>query len=66
MKHLQQFNQVIIIMGVYSDENKFVIVAESKSIRINLPIKINESQEHDTKFIVSRNKSLTEYIILGD
>ena len=35
--------QVIVIMVVYIDDNKLVIITEPKSIRIDLPIKINES-----------------------
>ena len=34
-------------MGVYIDDNKFVIMTELKSICINLTIKINASLEHD-------------------
>ena len=42
------------------------MITEPKSIRINLPIKINESVENAIKFIVSRNKSLTEYTIKNE
>ena len=31
-----------------------------KAIRVNFPIKINESQKNHIKFIVSRNESLAE------
>ena len=37
------------------------IITEPKSIRINIPIKINESLEHDNKIIVNCNEYLTEY-----
>ena len=42
------------------------MITEPKSICINLPIKINESVENAIKFIVSRNKSLTEYTIKNE
>ena len=42
------------------------MITEPKSIRINLPIKINESVENAIEFIVSRNKSLTEYTIKNE
>ena len=61
IKVLQQFNQVIIIMGVYNDGKKLVVITEPKSICINLLIKINKSPEHDIEFIVSRNEPVTEY-----
>ena len=50
-------------MGGHIDLKKLVIITEPTSIRIDLPTKINESPEYDTKFIVSRNKSLTKYKI---
>ena len=50
-------------MGVFTDGNKLVIITKPKSIRIDLPIKINESIEDHIKYIVSRNKSLAEYAI---
>ena len=34
------------------------IITEPKSIRINIPIKINESLEHDNKIIVNCNEYL--------
>ena len=50
-------------MGVHIDNNRLVIITEPKSVRIDLPININKSLEHDIKFMVSRNESLTEYTI---
>ena len=40
-KNFQQFNQVIIIIVAYIVNNKLLIKTEPKSIRIDLPIKIN-------------------------
>ena len=40
-----------------------MIITEVKTICINLPIKINESLEHDIKFIISCNESLAKYTI---
>ena len=34
---LQQFNQVIITMGVIIKDNKLVIITEPKAIHFNLP-----------------------------
>ena len=50
-------------MGVFIDDNKFLIIAEPKTISINLPIKINESPENDIKLIISCNKSFAEFAI---
>ena len=52
-----------MIMGVYIDDNKLVKITEPKYICIDLPTKINESLEHDIKFMVSCNEPLTEYTI---
>ena len=48
-------------MGVFFDENKFVIIEEPKIIIIDLHVQINESIENDIKYIVSRNESLADY-----
>ena len=50
-------------MRVYIDDNKLVIIAELKSIRVDLTIKMNKSLKHDIRFIVSCHKSLTAYTI---
>ena len=64
LKKLQKFNQVIIIMKIYIDNYKnLIILAPSKIIRANLPMKISESLEYDIEFIVSCNKSLVGYKI---
>ena len=64
LKKLQKFNQVIIIMKIYIDNYKnLIILAPSKTIRANLPMKISESLEYDIEFIVSCNKSLVGYKI---
>ena len=38
-----------------------MIVTSSKTICVNLLIKINQSLNHDIKFIISCNESLAEY-----
>ena len=43
MFDLQKFNEVIIIVVVYIDDNKLVIIAVPKAIRINLSKKIKTS-----------------------
>ena len=50
-------------MGVFIDDNKFLIIAEPKTISINLPLKINESPENDIKLIISCKKSFAEFAI---
>ena len=40
-----------------------MIVTSSKTICVNLLIKINQSLNHDIKFIISCNESLAEYTI---
>ena len=45
------------------DYKNLIILAPSKTIRANLPMKISESLEYDIEFIVSCNKSLVGYKI---
>ena len=50
-------------MGVFTDDNKLVIIVEPKTVPIDLPLNINERLENDIKFNVSCNESLAEYAI---
>ena len=50
-----------MLMGVYIDDNKLVIITEPKTIPIDSPIKINKSLYYDIKFIVGRIESSAEY-----
>ena len=53
-------------MGVFTDDNKLVIIVEPKTVPIDLPLNINERLENDIKFNVSRNQSLAEYAIKNE
>ena len=53
-------------MGVFTDDNKLVIIVEPKTVPIDLPLNINERLENDIKFNVSRNESLAEYAIKNE
>ena len=50
-------------MGIYINDKMLLIIASLKSILFYLPIKVNKSLEHETKFIISRNECLAEYTI---
>ena len=53
-------------MGVFTDDNKLVIIVEPKTVRIDLPLNIDERLENDIKFNVSRNESLAKYAIKNE
>ena len=51
-------------MKIYIDNyENLVIITSTKTICVNLPIKINQNLNHDIKFILSRNEFLAEYTI---
>ena len=52
---LQQFSQVIIVVGVYTDDNKHVILTVLKTIHFNLTNKIDNSLKHATEYTVRHN-----------
>ena len=45
------------------DHENLVIIPSPKTIRVNLPIKINQSLKHNVKFIVRCNESSVEYTL---
>ena len=48
-------------MKIYYEN--LVIIVSPKTIRVNLPRKINQSLKHDIKFIVVCDEYLAEYTI---
>ena len=57
MRHseaLYQFNQVIMIIGIYIRDNKTVIITETKAIYFDLPKNIDENEmlEHEIDSII--------------
>ena len=51
-------------MQIYNDNyENLVIIVSPKTIRVNLPRKINQSLKHDIKFIVVCDEYLAEYTI---
>ena len=52
-----------IIVKIFIDDEKLVMITLPKTIRVDLSIKINWSLRHDMKFIVRRDESLPEYTI---
>ena len=47
-------------MGVYFNDKKLVIRAESRSIRFNLKNKVDNRLKHETDSIIRHNKNLAE------
>ena len=57
MRHseaLYQFNQVIMIIGIYIRDNKTVIITETKAIYFDLPKNVDENEmlEHEIDSII--------------
>ena len=52
-----------IIVKIFIDDEKLVMITLPKTIRVDLSIKINWSLGRDMKFIVRRDESLPEYTI---
>ena len=42
-------------MKIYIDDENLVIITSSKTISVDLPIKINKSLKHGIKFVISCN-----------
>ena len=53
-------------MRVYIDNNKLVIIVESKTISFNLTKKVVNSLKNEIKLIISRNESFDEYAIKNE
>ena len=57
---MQEFNQVIIITGVYIYDNKLVIMIEPKTISFSLAKKVDNSLKHKIDIIRKHNGCLAE------
>ena len=53
-------------MRVYIDNNKLVIIVESKNISFNLTKKVVNSLKNEIKLIIRRNESFDEYAIKNE
>ena len=62
-KTLQQFNQIIIIIGVHTGDNKLVITTESKTVHFDLSKIVGNNLKHEIDFIIKRNERLAVYTI---
>ena len=62
-KFLQQFNQVIIILAVYMDENKLVIMPQPKTICFDLRKDVDNNLKHEIDSIIKYNKFLAGHKI---
>ena len=63
---LQQFNQVVIIMGVTIKDNKLVIITEPKAIHFDLPIDANNNLKQEKDVIIKHNELLAEHTIKNE
>ena len=53
---MQQFNQAIIIRGVYIDDNKLVIITEPKTIHFDSNVETNNNLKHKINHIIKCNE----------
>ena len=56
----QQFNQIMITVGVIIKDKKFVIVTEPKTNHFDLTKDVNNSLKHESDFIIKHNEFLEE------
>ena len=62
-KTLQQFNQVIIILGPHIEDNKLVITTETKNFYFDLPKDVGSNFKHEIDSIIKYNDILAEHTI---
>ena len=58
-KTLQQFNQVITIIGV----QKFALTTRHKTFHFGLPKDVEETLKHEVDSLIKHNKPLAEHTI---
>ena len=63
-KTLKQFNRAIVIIAIYFNDKKAVLITSSKSIGFDLLREVNRSLKHETKFIIYPNKSCFVFRVL--
>ena len=63
---MQHFNKVIIAMGVHSNKNKLLIIAEPKTIYFDLPQDVVTNLMQETDYIIKQNECLPEHTIKNE
>ena len=63
IKTPKQFNQVVILMGVISKENQFVIIIEPKTIYFDLLKKFDNNLKREIDFIIKHNEILAKFTV---
>ena len=52
-KSSQQFNRIIITMGVFNENNKLVVITEAKPIHSDLPKELGNKFKHETGLLLN-------------
>ena len=63
IKTPEQFNQVLILMGVISKDNQFVITIEPKTIYFDLLKKADNNLKREIDFIIKHNEILAKFTV---
>ena len=63
---MQQFNKVIITMGVHSHKNKLLIITEPKTIYFDLPQDVITNLMQETDYMIKQNECLAEHTIKNE
>ena len=63
---MQQFNKVIITMGVHSHKNKLLIITEPKTIYFDLPQDVVTTLMKETDYMIKQNERLAEHTIKNE
>ena len=65
-KTLQQFNQVVIIMGAHIEYIKLIVIKERKTFHFDLPRDTENNLMHEIASIIKHNKILPEHTIKNE
>ena len=65
-KTLQQFNQVVIIMGAHIEYIKLIVIKEPKTFHFDLPRDTENNLVHEIASIIKHNKILPEHTIKNE
>ena len=63
---MQQFNKVIITMGVHSHKNKLSIITEPKTIYFDLPEDAVTNLMKETDYMIKQNECLAEHTMKSE
>ena len=63
---MQQFNKVIIAMGVHSNKKRLLIITEPKTIYFALPQHAVTNLMQETDYIIKQNECLVEHTIKNE